>query len=130
MSARIIIGLLALLVAANACTSKRVRVPAADEVYARGTIAHDDESYEAAIREYRFFLDHYPLDPMAWLEAKPAGDLAAVDPDVLALEAAADELVKRVQYAESDEEQERLERELKRNRAQLKSVKRRLEKSA
>ena len=65
MSARIIIGLLALLVAANGCSSKRLRVPAADEVYARGTMAHDDESYEAAIREYRFFLDHYPLDPRA-----------------------------------------------------------------
>ena len=59
------IGFLALLIAGSACNSKRVRVPAADEVYARGTMAHDDESYEAAIREYRFFLDHYPLDPRA-----------------------------------------------------------------
>ena len=65
MSLRIIVGILALLIAGSACNNKRVRVPAADELYARGAIAHDDESYEVAIREYRFFLDHYPLDPRA-----------------------------------------------------------------
>ena len=65
MSARSIVGILVLLAMATACNSKRVRVPAADEVYARGTMAHDSESYESAIREYRFFLDHYPLDPRA-----------------------------------------------------------------
>lgn len=65
MSARIIVGILALLVVGSACNTKRLRVPGADEIYTRGTMAHDDESYESAIREYRFFLDHYPLDPRA-----------------------------------------------------------------
>ena len=62
MSLRIIVGILALLIAGSACNNKRVRVPAADELYARGAIAHDDESYEVAIREYRFSFPTYAPD--------------------------------------------------------------------
>ncbi|MEO2168129.1 MAG: outer membrane protein assembly factor BamD [bacterium] len=44
---------------------KRTRIAGADELYARATMAHDDDSHEQAIQNYRTFLDHYPLDPRA-----------------------------------------------------------------
>lgn len=55
-----------LLFTAAACSGpKRTKILGADDLYARGTMAHDDESYEQAIQNYRMFLDHYPLDPRA-----------------------------------------------------------------
>lgn len=54
------------LVTAAACSGpKRTKILGPDDLYTRGTMAHDDESYEQAILNYRMFLDHYPLDPRA-----------------------------------------------------------------
>ncbi|MFP6665306.1 MAG: outer membrane protein assembly factor BamD [Deltaproteobacteria bacterium] len=66
MRSWIVFGLALGLAFAPGCSGqKRTRITGADELYAKGTMAHNDESHQQAILSYRTFLDHYPLDPRA-----------------------------------------------------------------